>query len=275
MAHFKFADPLSKNALSRSSRSRHLKRRCVDHTDAVEKVVDGAGGILDDQMEMQVVEETEGSVSKAEGTEEFDLTEGTEKFDLAEGTEKSDLAEGTDTTKRQVENIDGLTELLPEEPAFDAESSDEAIADLDEAGHELDEASQSESNTESPESPKKVFVDCPLTESASNLLVLQYSIRHSLSQEAVADLLKLLQIHCPTPNTVPSSLYLFRKQFPSLQNMATSHYFCSFCLQEVSGKELSSCPNFACGKSLQTFQALSSFFELSIEQQITNLLERK
>jgi hypothetical protein len=182
------------------------------------------------------------------------------------------VPEGTDTSPerqyRVVEDIEvldeELTKLLPEEPAFDdAESDDESEADL------------AELDTESCLAEDKVFFNCPITNSASNLLILQYSMRHSLSQEAVADLLKLLSIHCPTPNTVPSSRYRFQKQFPSLQCAVTIHYFCSFCLQEVSGKEVSICPNSTCGKSLHGFQALSSFFELSSEQQMANLLERK
>lgn len=51
--------------------------------------------------------------------------------------------------------------------------------------------SSSDSSDES-ETVAKVFRDCPVTPSASNL---QYTTRHNLTQEAVADLLKLLSIH--------------------------------------------------------------------------------
>ena len=123
-------------------------------------------------------------------------------FDSAESSGAElpafDNAESSGAEEAAFDDAESSGALLPEVPAFDdAESSD---SDEPEAGQdELDKAGEDELSVESEE---KVFIDCPLTKSASNLLILQYSMRHSLSQEAVGDLLKLLSIHCPTPNTV-------------------------------------------------------------------------
>ena len=166
------------------------------------------------------------------------------------------------------EYIEDLTQLLPEELASDPSSSDSEVSDT-----EFDtpvDVSESEFNAPVDE---KVFSDCPVTNCVSNLLILQYSSRHNLTQEAIADLLSLLKIHCP-PNTVPTSFHSFQGQFPSLQLNHTVHYFCRCCLQQVPGKDVLTCPNNDCRKSLQEFRALSSFFEIPIEPQITNLLQR-
>ena len=58
--------------------------------------------------------------------------------------------------------------------------------------------------------------DCPLFEgssistSVSNVLLLEYSMKHNLTNAALADLLKLLK---PSPNNCPRSTHLFRKLF--------------------------------------------------------------
>ena len=38
------------------------------------------------------------------------------------------------------------------------------------------------------------------TVSASSVLVLQFKMKHKLTQEALGDLLELLKLHCPSPN---------------------------------------------------------------------------
>ena len=137
------------------------------------------------------------------------------------------------------------------------------------------DSSGDDSESETSDTVAKVFNGCPLTPSASNLLILQYSARHNLTQEAVSDLLKLLSIHLPTPNTIPKSLYCFQKKFPSLQYNLKLHYYCSSCLQQVDKKDVVICPNAQCRQSLQNYRALSTFFELPIETQIASLMGRK
>lgn len=137
------------------------------------------------------------------------------------------------------------TAQLPDEPASDP-------SDLSASETETDAEGDVETELE-----ERVFSNCPLKKSTSNLLLMQYSVRHNLTQEAVADLLSLLSIHCPSPNSIPSSLYCFQKLFPSLHTIYTVHYFCSSCLQEVPGKEILICPNADCGKSLKEFPALN------------------
>jgi hypothetical protein len=48
---------------------------------------------------------------------------------------------------------------------------------------------------------------CPLTLSASSILVVKFKMRHGLTKEALSDLLKLIK-PCPTPNLCCRSMYL-------------------------------------------------------------------
>ena len=152
-----------------------------------------------------------------------------------------------------MDHPDVETQLLPEELASDSSSSDEVYT----SDHELEEESE------------RIFSASPI-KSTSNLLVLQYATHHNLTQVALADLLWLLSIHCPSPNTIPRSVHAFNMQFPSLIQDFSLYYFCSSCVHEVDSKEVLPCPNIHCG-----FRALSTFIELPIDLQIVKLLDRK
>ena len=60
----------------------------------------------------------------------------------------------------------------------------------------------------------------------------QFSIRHNLTQQALADLLQLfhLQSH-GSADIMPRSLFTFNKQFNKFKYPVNKQYFCSYCLQ--------------------------------------------
>ena len=246
--HFQFSDPLSREAASRSTRYRHLKRRRIN---------EGREGVCDEAV--AGIDPSDNGDNGTGGSSAMEM-------DMA------DLLEVYQSTPPSSVNVEGhsedfLAELLPEEFAIDPPTDTLSDHDSDAGDNEVDGA---ESQAED-----LVFSNCPITKSTSNLLILQYATRHNLTQEALADLLSLLSIHCPSPNIVPPSVYSFQKHFSFLYPNITLHYFCSKCLQQVPGKAVSACPNTNCGGSLQEFRALSSFFEVPIEAQISHLLERK
>ena len=232
LEHFQFSDPLSKEAVCRSTRYRHLRKRKKDGQHIISYIEELPEGREEDEDEPQldVLPSHSGSICPC----------------CSEIPESEDLAE-----------------LLPQE----LYTSDIPFTESDSSGDD--------SESETSDTVAKVFNGCPLTPSASNLLILQYSARHNLTQEAVSDLLKLLSIHLPTPNTIPKSLYCFQKKFPSLQYNLKLHYYCSSCLQQVDKKDVVICPNAQCRQSLQNYRALSTFFELPIETQIASLMGRK
>ncbi len=94
-----------------------------------------------------------------------------------------------------------------------------------------------------------IFDHTPLHEGSSftvcssSVLVMKCKMRHNLTQEALADLLQLLNLHCPSPNQCPSSVYLFNKQY--------------------------------CGSDLSVPDSASSFIEVPLDSQLRVLLERK
>lgn len=76
-----------------------------------------------------------------------------------------------------------------------------------------------ESQTETIEEP--VFVHCPLTASCSSLFIMQFKMRHNLTDEALSDLLKMLRLHIPTSNHFSPSVYKFKTQFSDLKHLTT------------------------------------------------------
>ena len=245
--HFGFADPMSKEVCNRTTRYRLLKRR------RIEDVPDCSSA------EEQVTVEYENSEVECHDDEVFETDE------LESVPHDVFISHGvTESDAESDGHADELTELLPVESD---QVHDPSMSEVDSDAENENEACSS------VQTSKHVFANCPITETTSNLLILRYSTRHNITQEAIHDLLQLLSIHCPTPNAIPRSLHSFHSSFPSLQQKFTMHYFCSSCLQKLFSKQTITCPNIDCGKSLKTKRAISSFIELSIETQITNILQ--
>lgn len=61
-------------------------------------------------------------------------------------------------------------------------------------------------------STSSLYEGSSLTLQASSVLVMQFKSRHNLTLDGLADLLKLLKIHCPVPNQCLPTHYLFMKQ---------------------------------------------------------------
>lgn len=119
-----------------------------------------------------------------------------------------------------------------------------------------------------------LYEGCDITSKSASLLIKSYVYRHNLSGQAQTDLLRLLQLLLPKPNTLPKSLYLFRKDDRS-SDVITRHYYCSHCFSLVPNSSLSStCPNEFCRKEFQITSG-NFFIQLSIENQLKTLLSRK
>lgn len=103
---------------------------------------------------------------------------------------------------------------------------------------------------------------------------MKFKMRHSLTSEALSDLLKLIKLHCPAPNLCCQSLYLFNKQFmESLKQPVCFHSFCSACFAAIE-KVDTICPNLACSIDLDD-KSKSHFIELPLEAQLSSILESK
>ena len=125
--------------------------------------------------------------------------------------------------------------------------------------------------------PKAVslYEGSTLTTSASSLLVMQFKRYQFMSKEGVGNLLRLIRLHCPSPNQCPSSLYLFNQQFQEAKLSVIPHYFCSTCLQKIDDGHVAHCPNPRCGRDITVNGGMASFIEVPIEQQLKAILECK
>ena len=121
---------------------------------------------------------------------------------------------------------------------------------------------------------EQLFEGSNLTVQASSVLLLQYKLRHRLTEEAMGDLLRLIKMHCPSNNKCPASVFQLKKFFPDINYTIKPHHLCSQCMQSVDAGS-QTCPNESCNKEMGSPNALSSFIELPIESQLKVVLESK
>ena len=150
------------------------------------------------------------------------------------------------------------------------------ILDAEEDGTEIAETDlgESEMHNDSSHHENKLYRDAPISTASSSVLLMKFIMKHRITQEALTDLLKVLKLHCPSPNNLPSTVYHFKKQFKDLQYPIIYHYFCSKCLAEVS-TESTVCNNTFCKSTLTEPHTKSSFIEVPIDLQLKCILERK
>ena len=85
-----------------------------------------------------------------------------------------------------------------------------------------------------------LYAGASLTFSASNIMIMQFKMRHNLTDQSLTDLLNLLKIHCPKPNNVPNSIYHFKKFFRESKYQIKYHYYCTKCLQNIDTSDIKS-----------------------------------
>ena len=120
---------------------------------------------------------------------------------------------------------------------------------------------------------QRLFDGSPMTLTASSLLVMEYAMKHHLSNEALSDLLKILKFLLPALNNAIGSAHIFKKQFKDSTAHVVFHYFCSRCLTNINQTDVM-CPNDQCNSDLSSNDSRSFFMKLSIEEQLRLILER-
>lgn len=130
---------------------------------------------------------------------------------------------------------------------------------------------ESENFEEQMEEPEPLYEGSLLSVPASNVLIYKFALKHHLSNEG---LLKLIALHCPTPNSCVASVYLLKKFFGDSKLETKLYFFCGACYMGVEENAVV-CPNSECGLDLTSDGAMSSFIQLSIEQQLQKILTRK
>lgn len=243
---FAFENPLGKLSVNRSTRNRSRKRRLQDESSCV-IVSDDTDQPDGDQLPASVRDHT---LSSSVGIE-------APQVDVNETGEQELIMTGDD------EYWDHLFDPEPNEP--------------EECNEEDGGNTASEPLPLAESASSSLYEGSLLSLRASNVLIMRYTLRHNITQEALGDLLSLLRLHCPSPNQCSQSAYAFKKEFSQMNYPINSHYYCNSCLWSIDDpSNVQSCPNPSCGKSLVSCgKALSSFIQVEIKSQLKAFFERK
>lgn len=281
---FLFDDPLSKWSVCRSTRSRVKKLKTStatgDLSAACSSVQEDFGWTFTGE-EGVTAKQDEGFTCDYEATDLTSSSPSVNQRGLEDqaGLSITHIAETADNPNhtnylnfmdhpQTLEYSDLITPLpFSHEMPLDAEEDGEtAEINLDETMTERHDNSSHHEN--------KLYRGAPITTASSSILLMKFIMKHRITQEALTDLLKILQLHCPSPNSLPSTVYYFKKQFRDFQYPISYHYFCSKCFAEVS-TESEVCNNSYCNSTLTEAHSKSSFIEVPIDLQLKCILERK
>lgn len=93
------------------------------------------------------------------------------------------------------------------------------------------------------EADQPLYAGATITLAASMVLVISFAMRHSLTGEAFADLLVLLDLHCLTPNLCQKNIKTFMDFFRNFKTPLQFHYYCENCLVYHGTVKLDVCHN--------------------------------
>lgn len=118
-----------------------------------------------------------------------------------------------------------------------------------------------------------LYAGAPLSTEESLLTTYLYAIRNKLSYEAIAQLIKLIELHILSPKSFPRNVYTLKQhlsdmatqKIPKFYGHSENYSFCSFCFEEV--------PNDCKQCSTRTYKqiALSYYAILPIEDHLKEI----
>lgn len=97
-----------------------------------------------------------------------------------------------------------------------------------------------------------------ITVNVTMILLLAFAVQHNLTNEAISDLLYLIDTICPKPNNTCKTLYNFKKFFSCLVMPTDFCYYCSDYFSPISSITTTLCT--ICKKSFKSIKGLSYFF---------------
>ena len=129
-------------------------------------------------------------------------------------------------------------------------------------------------NTDKEDDPP-VYPSCPLRLSESILLIMTLAIRHNLTGEALADVIKLVDLHCvPGPNSHSvKTLRELKSYFTNSKEALDLFYYCKCCYSLLPTEHTAVCP--ICGTDLSLSSTKSYFVVLPIEHQLSKFFSRE
>ncbi|XP_064478968.1 uncharacterized protein LOC135392193 [Ornithodoros turicata] len=160
-------------------------------------------------------------------------------------------------------------------PSKDNSSDDLSSVSDDEELRGAHATSDASGSHQDDELNSELYPGSQLSKGESLLLIMGHALRHHTSKEATESLLKLLQAHLPESAAIPTSKYLFFKEFTGSKGMRTEHYYCSRCLAYLGRGDDS---EVMCEKCQQTYSISTLtkkghyFLMLDLKAQVSDLL---
>ena len=118
-----------------------------------------------------------------------------------------------------------------------------------------------------------LYPGASITVKVTMILILAFVTRHKLTNEAISDLLYLLNIICPEFGKCCSSLYKFKKYFDYLVTPVTFCYYCPDCIVPIDHPTNKMCV--ICKKVFESVGELCYFLHMPITHQISSLFTKR
>jgi len=118
-----------------------------------------------------------------------------------------------------------------------------------------------------------LYPGASITVNVTMILLLAFVTRHKLTNEALSDLLYLIDTICPQPNNCCKTLHYFRKYFSYLLIPTKFCYYCSNCYNPISNLTVKLCD--ICKRSFKSVKDFSYFLHISVSSQIKSFFARK
>ena len=275
---FQHPDPVAREATSRTTRYRLLKRRRAAGSASHEQYVNvTCTGLPATTPVTDDVTDNFTSSEEISGTVQECLTFNTVTYIYSC---IDTLLNSEEQRQEELREQDGEEEEEQEElQQQDEEEEEEEEEEKDDDSEE--EVDRREQDTMTSAAAMDISSSSgPAAISPYTLLVKQYCMRHRLTQAALGDLLQLLRAVDSSahggddvlPVTL-RSVSRFEKQFKPLSYAISCQYYCCDCLEKLPNKGIPRCPNEACQKVLNSASTVCTFIQIPLEEQLINLFQ--
>ena len=118
-----------------------------------------------------------------------------------------------------------------------------------------------------------LYAGAAITVGVAMTLIMAFIVRHKLTNEAISDLLFLIDHICPKPKRCCKLCTNLKKFFSFLVIPFNCCYYCSKCFNSISDTTVRACS--VCKAVINSVKGLSNFIHLPISEQIRSLFARK
>ena len=153
-----------------------------------------------------------------------------------------------------------------------------AFEDQEESNEGLEDSDEENDSEPQYDHDDPLYPGAEITVGVFMTLLLAFAVRHKLTNEALSDLLYLMDHICPKPNRCCKTLYKFKKFFSFLVLPFKCCYYCSQCVNPISVNPITFATVTACSvcnTAINSVKDLSYFIHISISDQIRSLFVQK